>query len=98
MDAQTVAEVVTLLEKLANGDTVALGEFDDSGLLGDDPAGQQAEVIREIADMLRAANIPAPFDCGKCRVEFHVTPVTHKDGTCAEHGEHTWDDPFKEEA
>jgi hypothetical protein len=67
MDAQTVTEVVTLLEKLANGDTVALGEFDDSGLLGDDPAGQQAEVLREVADMLRTADVRPEYKrCEQC--------------------------------
>jgi hypothetical protein len=53
LDEQTRTQLADLLDALANGDSIQLGEFgDNSG--GPDPAGEQALWLRERADELRA--------------------------------------------
>lgn len=45
------ARVADLLDRLANGDTVALGEFGDNSAATD--ADDEAAVLRDLADKLR---------------------------------------------
>ena len=52
-DNQSRHEVAALLERLADGETVSLGEFSSRPNLEDNPAGSQAECLREVADSLR---------------------------------------------